>query len=285
MDCTVSQALNINELVTPSPNIEESVTPSPNIEESVTPSPNIEESVTPSPNIEESVTPSPDINDPDTNLTNQTKNFRHNSNFASGLTPQIQNYLNSLKSSASLPLLRYGLSVFSSKFVFGENYQQILNSIYSTSLHKLAKSPNTMHNYGSENVITTEYFNILKSSLLEYIYEVYGIDLGKKCYLYTNFSVHYGNSFGYDYKLDEHVDDSEITINICLKNTQNYTGLKFNQVPDTLFSIKHNKSIIVDLDEGDILIHSGKQRHQVIQNISPNNGERVNLVLWLKFKY
>ena len=49
--------------------------------------------------------------------------------------------------------------------------------------------------------------------------------------------------------------------------------------------LKKFQKLNVDLDEGDILIHSGKQRHQVIQNISPNNGERVNLVLWLKFKY
>lgn len=210
--------------------------------------------------------------------------FKHNPKFGAEyeISPTMQNYLDSVK---SLPLLRYGLSIFSSKFVFGENYQRILDSIYNNSLRKIGESPNSMHKYGSGDVITKEDFNCLKSSLLGYICEVFGIDPCKECYLYTDFSVHYGSAFGYDYKLDEHVDDSEITINICLKNTQKYTGLKFNQTPNTLFSIVHNKSILVDLEEGDILIHNGKQRHEVVQNSSANYGERVNLVLWLKFKY
>lgn len=44
--------------------------------------------------------------------------------------------------------------------------------------------------------------------------------------MFTDFSVHYGN--GYDSYLAEHVDDSDITINICLKNNNNFTGLRFN---------------------------------------------------------
>lgn len=180
--------------------------------------------------------------------------------------------------------MRKGLSIFSSKFVFGENYQEILDKMYSKSLRKLGESPNTMHKYGAGDVITMEDFQILKTSLLGYIYEVFGIDPSKKCYIYTDFSVHYGNGYGRDHKLDEHVDDSEITINICLKNTQNHTGLRFNEISDTLFSFKTQKYVFVDLEEGDILIHSGKQRHQVFADPKPNNGERVNLVIWLKFK-
>ena len=177
-------------------------------------------------------------------------------------------------------LLRYGLSIFPSDFVFGEKSKEILNQIYNKSLKKMELSPNSMHKYGAENVITDEQLNLIKSNMLPYIYEVFGIDLTKKCKLYTNFSVHYGKDF--DKELKEHVDDSDITINICLKNNLNLTGLQFNSTPDTLFSCKHNKMIQIDIKEGDILIHSGKQPHEVIkQNII--DGERVNLILWLKF--
>ena len=62
--------------------------------------------------------------------------------------------------------------------------------------------------------------------------------------------------------MDEHVDDSDITINICLKNKNDFTGLRFNEIPDTLFSCKNtNKTIFASMNEGDILIHCGKQRH------------------------
>ena len=128
-------------------------------------------------------------------------------------------------------------------------------------------------------------FDLFKMNMISYIYEIYGIDASRKCFVFTNFSVHYG--YFHDQKLDEHVDDSDITVNICLKNTQNFTGLKFNQTPDTLFSFKHNKPILVDMEEGDVLIHSGKQPHEVCQKVvnSENKfGERVNLVIWLKFK-
>ncbi len=213
---------------------------------------------------------------------NQAKKFIHNPKFGNEyeISPAMQNYLDSLKSQV---LMRYGLSIFSSKFVFGENHQNVLDSIYNKSLRKLGESPNSMHKYGAGDVITIECMDKIKSSLLGYIYEVFGIDPCKKCYLFTDFSVHYGSGYGYDHKLDEHVDDSEITINICLKNTQDYTGLRFKQIPDTLFSFKNDKSIFVNMEEGDILIHSGKQRHEVVQNSKPNSGERVNLILWLKF--
>ena len=224
------------------------------------------------------------INETVTKPIKQVKKFIHNTKFGTEyeISPAMQNYLDSLKSQV---LMRYGLSIFSSKFVFGEDSQKILDTMHSTSLRKMGESPNTMHKYGSGDVITMEYLDKIKSSLLGYIYEVFGIDPCKKCYLFTDFSVHYGIGYKHDTKLDEHVDDSEITINICLKNTQDYTGLRFNQIPDTLFSFKNDKSVFVSMEAGDILIHSGRQRHEVVQNSNPNSGERVNLILWLKFRY
>jgi hypothetical protein len=217
--------------------------------------------------------------------------IKHNPKFGETYeaSPVMKTYLQSLK---SLSLLRYGLSFFTSEFIFGEKYEQILESMYNRSLCKIGVSPNTMYKYGASDVITMDELDKLKMSLLPYIYEVFGIDPCKKCYLFTNFSVHYSNY--HDTKLDEHMDDSEITVNICLKNTQNFTGLKFNQIPDTLFSfkdvedVKEDKTILVNLEMGDILIHSGKQRHEVVQTVledTNHNGQQVNLILWFKFSY
>lgn len=213
--------------------------------------------------------------------------MKHNPKFGETylMSPTMLIYQNSL---ISKQLLRYGLSSFTSEFVFGKNYKQTLENMYNTSLCELKKSkepPNTMHKYGASNIVTTNEFDNLKMMLLPYIHEMYGIDPCKKCYLFTDFSVHYGSS--YDRKLNEHVDDSDITINICLKNTLKYTGLKFTHTPDTLFSVKSGNATFVNFEEGDILIHSGKQRHMVQQLTDEqilDYGERVNLILWLKFR-
>lgn len=209
--------------------------------------------------------------------------MRHNPKFGETyeVSPAMNNYLASLKNQQ---FLRYGLSLFTSQFIFGEKHEQIIDDLYKRSIHKIEGSPNTMHKYGASNVINSGELEQLKKILLPYIYEVFDVDPCKKCTLFTDFSVHYG--FLRDDKLDEHVDDSDITVNICLKNTKEFTGLKFNQIPDTLFSIKANKPILVNLDKGDVLVHSGKQRHEVIKNYEKETvdyGERVNLILWLKF--
>lgn len=210
--------------------------------------------------------------------------MRHNPKFGESyeVSPAMNNYLTRLKNPQ---FIRYGLSLFTSEFIFGEKHEQIIDDLYKKSLHKMERSPNTMHKYGASDVINSDELEQLKNRLLPYIYEVFDVNPCKECTLFTDFSVHYG--FLRDEKLDEHVDDSDITVNICLKNTKGFTGLKFNQIPDTLFSIKSNKCIMVNLEKGDVLVHSGKQRHEVIKNFEKESidcGERVNLVLWLKFR-
>ena len=194
------------------------------------------------------------------------------------MSPLMTTYVKSLKNPI---LLRYGISFITSEFVFGEKHKEIIKSLYMKCHSKLGSSPNSMHKYGASNVISNNEFEEIKKTLLPYIFEVFGIDPSKKCILHTHFSVHYGKYC--DKKLDEHIDDSDITINICLKNTQTNTGLKFNQVPNTLFSSAKNSSVTINLEEGDIIIHLGNQPHQVLLQNYDNDNQRINLVLWLKF--
>ena len=198
------------------------------------------------------------------------------------ISPTMEIFLSKLKEKQ---FLFYGLSLFTSEFIFGNQHLNIIDGLYKRSIEKLQTSTNTMNKYGSSDIIKNEEFEQIKKSLLSYIQEVYGIDPCKTCDLFKDFTVHYG--FLRDGKLDEHIDDSDITINICLKNTKENTVLKFNSVPDTLFSIKRQNPVIVNLEKGDVLVHFGKQPHEVMETEQKKVvefGERVNLILWLKFK-
>ena len=59
-------------------------------------------------------------------------------------------------------LIRYGISRFTSEYVFGNNYKDVLSKLYEISFKKLSKSPNTMHKYGSGDVIPKLDFDRIK---------------------------------------------------------------------------------------------------------------------------
>jgi hypothetical protein len=59
-------------------------------------------------------------------------------------------------------LIRYGISTFTSEFILGNDHKEVLNKFYEISLSKLSKSPNTMHKYGSGDVIPKPEFDRIK---------------------------------------------------------------------------------------------------------------------------
>ena len=215
------------------------------------------------------------------NIMFEYKTLTHNTQF--GITyqmsPVMKNYIDCL---VNPYYLRYGLAIFHGNKIFGDDYQDIIHNMYQTSIQKLGISPNSMHKYGAENVIGMDQLNKLLFELTPFIQEYFGLDPTKNLQLFYDFTVHYGKNL--DRELKEHVDDSDITINICLKNDFKNTGLIFTQTVNTLFSRASNKSIEVHMKSGDILIHSGKQPHQVIsyQEDLKDSMERVNLILWFK---
>merc|ERR1712232_1392494 len=80
---------------------------------------------------------------------------------------------------------------------------------------------------------------------------------------------------GEDLGLDMHVDDSEVTFNICLGLTFEGAGLQFCGMSGTATHRKnHLKYSHV---RGRCVVHLGKHRHGA-DDIS--SGERLNLILW-----
>lgn len=212
-------------------------------------------------------------------------NFPTNPSFGNYITTEsMRKYIDIMVN----PLfLKRGIALFDGTLLF-PNFEQKLDEWYNISKSKITKSPNTMHKYGAYNVIPPEDVKNLLTSFRPFIDEYFGTSFTKDLVEYSNFSVHYSTSK--DTKLDRHIDDSDITINICLKNTFNTpeTKILFENVQDTLYSMKPNdiKETYVTLKRGNILIHKGNHVHSTCKmnnDICDNDMERCNIILWFKF--
>jgi len=82
---------------------------------------------------------------------------------------------------------------------------------------------------------------------------------------------------GQDLNLEMHVDDAEVTLNVCLTDQFSGSGLSFcgcvgeKQFFKHAFTYKHKK--------GRAVLHPGKQRHGA-DDITA--GERYNLIVWCR---
>lgn len=88
---------------------------------------------------------------------------------------------------------------------------------------------------------------------------------------------------GKDEDLDLHVDDSEVTLNICLGKTFEagelaFAGLRCNHHQSTTHPLP-NETIQVEHKIGQACLHLGRQRHAAMPISS---GERYNLILWCR---
>ena len=188
-----------------------------------------------------------------------------------------------IMSSSDIYLLKCGIIKTNCNTIFGENYKEIINKMYLKATQNLGKSPNSMHKYGNSDIIEKNELEILEGMTKKIICNNYGFNENKKMSLFIDFSVHYGGIN--DKKLDIHRDDSDITINICLKNNFKTTGLRFHMISDSLYSFYKYKIFDIDLEEGDVVIHRGDHEHEVVKNQEIENLDknRVNLILWFKF--
>ena len=137
------------------------------------------------------------------------------------------------------------------------------------------------------NLLGKDLFEIIISKIKPFLCEYFGLDVCADFELYQDFTVHY--SARLDRRLDIHTDDSDITINICLKNNMARSGLQFYGASSTLFSETSNAIIDMELGQYDVLIHRGSHPHQVLSISSEGRSEdveseRVNLILWVKVK-
>lgn len=99
------------------------------------------------------------------------------------------------------------------------------------------------------------------------------------------FCICYSNSKNLN--LSKHVDDSDITINICLKNSfsnNKSTMLEFHEINKSLYSEHSFESFYVMMESLDILIHNGKCPHETLHIVDSDTSERINLIIWLKYQ-
>lgn len=97
------------------------------------------------------------------------------------------------------------------------------------------------------------------------------------------FSIQYN---GDDSSLSRHMDESEITLNICLKNDDRQnSNVFFNGIRDyhddegNYINNDKNEQVVVDLNQGEAILHVGQAWHgaNTIQH-----GERINLIFWFR---
>jgi len=194
---------------------------------------------------------------------------KHNSSIAGPhyeLSTAMQNYVKCMEVPQNL---KYGIPTFDSIKLFGENFSETLDNLLSKSQKNIGPSINTMHKYGTYNLLTKNEVSQIINTLFPFVCEYFGIDPTKKMkYL--------------DHNLAVHVDDSDITVNLCLQNDNNGAVVYFDTIPDTLFGHqKNNASISVDMSRGTLIVHKGKHPHRTT-DIAMNGGNRCNIVMWFK---
>ena len=180
-------------------------------------------------------------------------------------------------------LIRKGILNFNLTKLLDYSILEKLEQLEVESTKKMSGSPNTMHKYGSENVISELEFKDIFSKVEAFIFEFYGLDLSKDFSIYTNFSVHYSKNR--DKKLSKHIDDSDITVNICLENTlEDECSLIFYGSSSSTISYRTQESTtLVNFKKGDMLIHRGSHIHET-KSLEDGDGDGCNIIIWLKLK-
>jgi hypothetical protein len=146
---------------------------------------------------------------------------------------------------------------------------------------KLNKQPNSMHSnaISLQNLGLDEFVNdFFKKILVNVIRLIFPEQINQEFDGIHGFVVRYGNTR--DKHLDFHVDDSLITMNLCLNGTFSGSDLIFNGVRcpihiDTPFQDK--EEITITHQKGFTVMHEGKNRHYVN---SITDGNRYGLIIW-----
>jgi len=156
------------------------------------------------------------------------------------------------------------------------------------------------HN-GSMQKYTTDIYKVspdiihtIVDNLIPKINSLYDFDKKQEYYIYNSHGIIYKTNGSGEKKLNLHVDDSDITINITL-NTDNLKGniLRFHGITEygNIFCKKNferiqNTQIYSKTDilpiKGDCIIHRGSHPHETLPI---EDGMRIALIIWLKKKY
>ena len=162
---------------------------------------------------------------------------------------------------------------------FFMKYPNLKDSMYNNILSNIKTSDNTMHKYTSTVPLSDSDINGINNVLWNFVREYYQLWNKKIPAYHGGFSIVYNKD--HEKKLDQHIDDSLYTINMCIKNN-NVEGsdVVFHGSTSNCYNLSYSdKKIFVPCKEDYMIIHLGNHPHQTNEL---NDGERVNIVLWFK---
>jgi hypothetical protein len=181
-------------------------------------------------------------------------------------------------------LTEIGRNVFFGKILSNTFCNLILEKIKSYELHegqKLAQNANSMHNnaillddLGLNELVNEFYIKYL----IKIIHSIFPARMNQEFDSIHSYVVRYGHVV--DKHLDFHVDDSLVTMNLCLNEEFSGSDLIFNGIRcpihiDTL--CEDSEKVIVNHKKGFTVLHDGKNRHYVT---SIQSGSRYGLIIW-----
>jgi hypothetical protein len=167
-------------------------------------------------------------------------------------------------------LVKHCIVVVPTKEIFGEYDPEKLLKMINNSKNT---NVNTMHKRSYDNPLSgKQIINILEDGH-DIFRALTGCKIRDDITYYGGFAICYG---GINAKLDKHVDDSVLTINMCLENSA--TG---NEVVFEYKDLHRNftRSYTVNIPEGHTLIHPGNIPHYTKSIAS---GCRKNIVMWFR---
>jgi len=183
-------------------------------------------------------------------------------------------------------LTKVGQGLYTFKMLSDKSCREFIEEVeyfekWCKVMNLAPQRPNSMNNYGA--MLDDFGFEIVLDELVSKIVN----PLSKIVYPYLlHLDSHHGfiveYQMGKDVKLNFHVDDSEVTLNVCLgkqfeKGELYFGGVRCQYHQQTAASAQEHK--YVSHQPGIGLLHVGKHRHAA-QKIT--SGHRLNLILWCR---
>lgn len=172
-------------------------------------------------------------------------------------------------------------------------YGKILNDIFCDLMmekirsyelcedRQLAEQANSMHKNAIllEELGLDEFFKEFFSEILtKVIHSIFTERMYQEFDGIHGYVVRYGNSK--DKNLDFHVDDSLVTMNLCLNEQFLGSDLMFHGIRCPIHidtPSLHNEEVVINHQKGFTVMHEGKNRHYVN---SITDGNRYGLIIW-----
>ena len=186
-----------------------------------------------------------------------------------------------------LRLVELGPGIYRTPVLSSAGCERLMNALEERRTERAGGGPNSMHEHGLvldrvglasvvDALLDAHAGGSLRAAIAERYADFGGADLDH----HHSYLVEYGK--GLDDELGFHVDDSEVTLNLCLG--ANFRGAELvmlgrrcddhRQTP-----IDAAETIEIEHEAGDAVLHIGRHRHRV----DPiRGGVRRNVIAWLR---